>query len=499
MAGFYGSSSELNYGTKFPNDARMEIAMDKVIHMINPSRNPFLVFANILGKDSVPQPKFEWMEDENFISRHFSGTVITGTDTGADDFGAMLQLSDPRDWQAIEAVPNESGYSHGRDIFIKITDGTDYIEGYIEKSAVVGGKTHRVMKDGDGADLTETTSFFNAIQITEDASADVVQTAKGIDITITATSEADESYPTAWGTGTSDAVSVYIYTPNFVQSSSSLGFSAGGFKEGSGTIPDTRKTVSNYYNYTQIFKTSMQVTGTMLANQALYGGPERARLRARKAMQHASDIEWAVMFNGGGTEGTHWGPMDATENPRRVFKGLGVGTGTSSADSGWIATYNGAYNTDMQLSYATGDYDDVVAITEKLFDDTDQGSETKLVYGSKKWLTKFSKLFYEPGSSVKIETRIGNLATKAGLRINTIRTAHGDLVIASHPFLRGPYEDYAVILDPKNIRVCPHTGRDTTLRTNIQTPDLDGVMDEYLSELGLKVMHEHTHGILKLT
>lgn len=501
MAGFYGSSTELNYGTKFPNDARMEIAMDKVIHLINPSRNPFLVLANIIGKEQIPQPKFEWMEDENFISRHFSGTVVTGTDNGADDFGAMLQLTDPRDWQAIEAVPNESGYTHARDIWIKITDGTDYVVGYIEKSAISDGKTQRAMTDGAGTALTETTSFLNAIQITKDASADVVQTATGVDMTIKATSESDESWPTAWGAGTSDAVSVYVYTPNFVASATDgeQGFSYGGFKEGSGTIPDTRKTVSNYHNFVQIFKTSLQVTGTMLANMALYGGPERARLRARKAMQHASDLEWAALFNAGGTEGTDWGVMDATENPRRIFKGFGIGS-ASSAASGWINTYNGGYNTDMQLSYASGEYNDVVAITEKLFDDTDSGSETKMVYGSKKWLTKFSELFFRTNSGMALNvmnTNLGSEATSAGLRVSGIRTPHGDLIIASHPFLRGPYEDYAMVVDPKNAKLCAY--RDTKLRTNIQTPDLDGVMDEYLTEIGLKVMHEHTHAILKLT
>jgi hypothetical protein len=492
LAGFYGSSTELTYGTKFPNDARLEIAMDKVIHLINPSRNPFLVLANIIGKTTVPQPKFEWMEDENFISRHFKATVVLETyDTSYDAMG--IQLHDPRDWQAIEAISNESGYhtagsEDGRDVFIKITDGTNVVAGYIKKSAIVNGKTRRQMTK-DGSTATGSGVYFtNLIQVTYDDND--IGTASN-DCEIEVVNDSDNPF-------TEEEVDCYVYTPNFVQAYDEYGWEYGGFKEGSGTIPDTRKTVANYANYTQIFKTSLQVTGTMQGTTAFYGGPERARLRAKKAMQHASDIEWAVMFNQGGTEGTDWGVMDSSENPRRVFKGLGVGAASASV-AGWIATYNGAYNTDMQLAYADGDYDDMVAITEKLFDDTDAGSETKIVYGSKKWLTKFSKIFYEPGDNVVVSTQIGNLSTKAGLRISSIRTAHGDLVIASHPFLRGPYEDYAVILDPKNIALCPLNSRDTKLRTNIQTPDLDGVMDEYLTEIGLKVMHENTHAILKLT
>lgn len=459
--------------------------MDKVIHLINPRRNPFLVLSNIIGKETAPQARFDWMEDENFISRHFTATIYKYVhDTTLYSVG--LVLNDPRDWQAIEAIPNESGYDTGRDIQVKLIGRTSAEEwyAYIKKSAIVDGKTIRKLTSDGTTEIGAAKK--DMIQLcTSEADAD----GTGIDAEVI----------TASGTWTdAELVDVYVYTPNFMQGDTEgeVGYSYGGFKEGSGSIPDTRKTVANYYNYTQIFKTSLQVTGTMLANKSLYGGPERARLRAKKAMQHASDIEWAIMFNGGGVDGTNWGLMDTTENPRRITKGLGVGQ--AQATAGWIYTYNGEYNTDMQFDWSDGDYDDMVTITEKLFDDTDTGSETKLVYASKKWLTLFSRLFYQPGSSVAIQTQIGNLATKAGLRIKTIETAHGDLVITSHPFLRGPYEDYAVIIDPANVTLCPHAERDTKLRTNIQTPDLDGVMDEYLTEIGMKVMHEHTHAILKI-
>jgi hypothetical protein len=43
----------------------------------------------------------------------------------------------------------------------------------------------------------------------------------------------------------------------------------------------------------------------------------------------------------------------------------------------------------------------------------------------------------------------------------------------------------------------PLAGRDTTLKTNIQNNDVDGWMDEYLTEAGLEVRLEKTHAILK--
>ena len=66
------------------------------------------------------------------------------------------------------------------------------------------------------------------------------------------------------------------------------------------------------------------------------------------------------------------------------------------------------------------------------------------------------------------------------------------------PVLRGFYEDYAVILDFANISLKVLPGRDTHIVTNAQGNDEDGLKEYILTEMGLKVMHEQTHGILKL-
>ena len=494
MSRFIGSGRDtyIDYGTVFPNEKRINIAMDKTIHMINPQRNPFLVLSKVIGMEQVPQPKYEWLEDENFTSRHFKAEFVDGTDTDVGDHPGGIKFH-PREWQAIEVMATDASDATAKGVaYITITDGTDTVYGYLKKSALTGRQGHAWYKDtaGTKSASADTTVHTSAFQITCDM--DAITTANNdMDMEVTSTDAT-----IGWSDGAE--LDVRVYTMNFSQDGASYGPQYGGFKEGSGTIPDSRKTVANYYNYTQIFKTSLQVTGTMMSNKSLIGGPERARLRAKKALQHATDLEYAIMFNHGGTEGTYWGVMDSSENPRRVFKGLGVGQ-TSAATGGWIQTFNGGWDTDLRLSYASPTYDALVVMTEKLFDDTDVGSDTKILYSSKKWLTAFSRMVMHETAGSPFQISVPPLASATGLKITRVVTAHGDLLLTPHPMLRGPYEDYAVAIDPKNVRLTYLQGRNTHLRANIQTPDLDGVMDEYLTEMGLKVMHEHTHAIFKLS
>jgi hypothetical protein len=73
----------------------------------------------------------------------------------------------------------------------------------------------------------------------------------------------------------------------------------------------------------------------------------------------------------------------------------------------------------------------------------------------------------------------------------------GILNIVYDPMLEGAiYGGYAAILDPENIAYRPLKGRDTSLRRNIQAPDVDGITHEYLTEAGLQVKSPKTHALL---
>ena len=57
----------------------------------------------------------------------------------------------------------------------------------------------------------------------------------------------------------------------------------------------------------------------------------------------------------------------------------------------------------------------------------------------------------------------------------------------------GGYAGYGFILDPENVRYAYLDGRDTKLQLNVQNNDVDGVVDEYLTECSLEVRLPQTH------
>ena len=61
------------------------------------------------------------------------------------------------------------------------------------------------------------------------------------------------------------------------------------------------------------------------------------------------------------------------------------------------------------------------------------------------------------------------------------------------PLLEGSYNGYGFVLDPENIRYAYLDGRDTKLYTDIQDNDIDGVIDEYLTECSLELRLPKTH------
>ena len=63
------------------------------------------------------------------------------------------------------------------------------------------------------------------------------------------------------------------------------------------------------------------------------------------------------------------------------------------------------------------------------------------------------------------------------------------------------HEDYAVMVDLKNVAYRPLAGngvsRDTHIITNVQNNNVDGRKDIVLTEAGLEIQLPETHAILK--
>lgn len=234
-------------------------------------------------------------------------------------------------------------------------------------------------------------------------------------------------------------------------------------QEGAGKRAYKSTSETSVYNYTQIFKTTVSITGTLDASQ-LYGGKDRNWQRKIKGIEHLVDIERAFLFGERkeDTTGTH---------PKRTTRGLLKFLTQNIVDAGGV-------------------------MTEWEFETFCQGI---FRYGSKKKL-----LLASPTVVSVINTFAKNKLNMVprdktyGISIMQYLSAHGTLLIAKHNLLEGAvYGGYGIAIDPEYVTYRFLDGRDTKLRTDIHANDTDGFEDEYLTEAGLECKQPKAHGILK--
>ena len=217
------------------------------------------------------------------------------------------------------------------------------------------------------------------------------------------------------------------------------------------------------YNYTQIFRTPVSFSGTELATE-LYGGKDRAYQRRKKALEHKRDIARAMYF-GVRKEDT------TGSTPRRTMGGLLS-----------FLTQSTAFDSSTQpLTYAN--FNKYVA--QPVFS---HGSKDKLLIAGPNLMNAINAW-----SEAKLVTEVDPAATY-GIKVKNLITGYGDLKVIYDPLLADGYHaGYGMVIDTDNIRYAYLQGRDTKLNTNIQANDVDGVIDEYITECSLEVKLPKTH------
>jgi len=86
-----------------------------------------------------------------------------------------------------------------------------------------------------------------------------------------------------------------------------------------------------------------------------------------------------------------------------------------------------------------------------------------------------------------------------GIKLQEMVTPFGSLMLKHDKLLTKTegFSDWAILVDPENVGYRFVKGRDTELLQKRQNPGDDRVIDEYLGECGLEVMHQETHGVFK--
>lgn len=231
------------------------------------------------------------------------------------------------------------------------------------------------------------------------------------------------------------------------------------------TMPNLKDNVDvAVQNNTQIIRTPFGISGTMNATDTLTG-KDLPYLRRKKAIEHAVDIERALLF----------GERNVGAAPTRVRTTGGV--------LSFLTANAGNFPNPAAVTYAN-----MAIWFENLFR---FGSSEKIFLASARWMTLLDGLG---------ESRLQTVPKDKtyGINVNRLLTSHGELYVVKHHLLEGPYAGTGIALDMECLKYRYLQGRDTKLRTSIQPNDADGQVDEYLSEIGLEVRQPRRHGVARV-
>lgn len=262
------------------------------------------------------------------------------------------------------------------------------------------------------------------------------------------------------------------------------------FAEGSGIAEGWKDEMYNREGYTQIFKTAIPMfSGTAQATELRGRKNEWRRTWLEKVMEHKADLEKAFLFGVGTSDD---GGSAAPE--RRTWGILP-----------YTELYGKIYNT---LTYSGSDWDAWLDIAEDFFELESGNVGNKLVLCSRKIATWLNKM----GSGGYVQNTVGanayrmdvnSITGEFGHEILSIKTMYGNFNFVVTPWLRGPFEDYAVAVDLKNVAYRPLVGngvnRDTFIMTNVQDNDADSRQDMLLTEAGLEIALPETHAVFKFS
>lgn len=245
-------------------------------------------------------------------------------------------------------------------------------------------------------------------------------------------------------------------------------FIVGNVNEENGIARNANATRSvSVTNYTQIFKTTIALSNTEKAAN-LYGGRDLPYQRQKKGTEHALDIERAFWFSQkksdtGGTQG----------HPRRATGGIQE---FIEAGNSFVQNQGGALTApDMNTFLREG---------------FTYGNSTKMLFAGGMVLQAINEI-----ARGQIQTKTGD--TTYGVKISEWMTPFGTVNVVHNPLFQAEYAGYAFMLDMECFRYRYMTGRDTMLMTNIQANDVDGQVDQYISEVGLERKQAPRHAILK--
>ena len=256
------------------------------------------------------------------------------------------------------------------------------------------------------------------------------------------------------------------------------------------------------YNSCQIFKTPLEITGTLLQAALRGESSELARLRSQKNQEHKMQKEKSFLF------GTRVGGTDL-DNAGSAMADGGVTGGSNSGKVrttyGIVSAINkyGADSGDDQSKYtidASYGYNNFVDDMEKVFQYVPTSGVKRAFCGAGA-LGYWSKIAGSSGMAGNSGWTVNMSDMKRdslGFNYKILETPHGILQLIPTPALRGPYNKNMLVVDEDNMFHAQY--RSPMFQANIKTDDgYDGVKDQYFSDEGIGISLIESHNLFKIT
>jgi hypothetical protein len=246
-------------------------------------------------------------------------------------------------------------------------------------------------------------------------------------------------------------------------------------------------------NYTQIFRTAFQISGTALKTSLQYDETGVYKDQAKEAsLDHMIGIERALMFGEKYTDGAGNVPRYLTGGIMYWLRQWELGTVYGNSASAITTAINDQkriidLTNDTTLGNVAGQISDKICdiLWERAFRVTNNKANEKLVLCGSGFLNTLNRLYK---SKTQLMTDIP-MKDAYGMAVVKHVTPFGTLYYKTHPlFTNDASLRYsALVVDAGNLKWRYLKGRDTELLTERQANNADYREDEWLTEGGLEL------------
>lgn len=235
------------------------------------------------------------------------------------------------------------------------------------------------------------------------------------------------------------------------------------YSEGSGVPEATSRNPVKFFNYTQIFKESYELTGTADKTTARTGSPW-SNDKKRKAFDHARAIEMSFIFGQRSeSTGTNGKPLRTT---------------------GGIRSFIPSANQFVYSSAATGAT--LIDHIAPCFDFDTGAGDTRIAFAGNTAITEISKII---AATTNVKMELGKVVTQWGLDFQELVLPRGRIMLKSHPLMSRDtrYRSSMLVLDFDSIRYVALKDRDTKTKDDVQTEDEDVRRGFIMTECGWQI------------